>query len=173
MIVDDRTHRDAFAKFRNPRSTKVGYHIGDELGLCQCEFKWFDSVGDLIHHVLNVELPSFAYDQDDQDNFRRRIARALRWVAVEGLSEEARADLNQVDWGCTMYWWGSLEDLLSGKTQFSREVLGSFAVKRGGGSGVMAVEIPAFVEFLRCCCKSDGGPGKAPSSDNSPPYTRH
>ena len=57
MIPDDLIHRDDFAKFRDPLTARVGYHFGDSYGCVPCRFKWFDSVGDLTDHILNVELP--------------------------------------------------------------------------------------------------------------------
>ena len=98
MIPDDLVHSDNFAEFRDPLSASVGYHFGDEYGCVPCRFKWFDSVGDLTDHILNVELPLCDYDKFMHEEFRTRLSAALAKVEIEGLTEEAREFVNSVDW---------------------------------------------------------------------------
>ena len=158
MFIDDLMHRDKFAEFRNPLTAKVGYHFGDIYGCAPCRFKWFDSVSDLTDHILNVDLRLCSYDKDMHDEFRAGLSKALARVEIEGLTEKVREALNSIDWGFTMHWWGSLQDLLSGHTQFSRETLGSFAIEKRGEDGVMPSDTPAFLTFLCNCCIHDPAP---------------
>lgn len=167
MIPHDLIHRDDFAKFRNPLSARVGYHLGDNFGCAPCAFKWFDSVGELIAHILTVELPLCDYDEDERNYFHGRLDQVLRSADDEGLTEERRDSLNQVDWGFTMHWWGTLQDLLSGQTEFSREILDSFSARNGGGRDIAPGSMPAFVEFLRNSCRHGSQADAIPEDTNS------
>lgn len=155
MNSKDELYRiDKFAHFRNPVYAPIGYHCDDSCGCAPCRFKWFDSVAEMSDHILNVELPLISWDQEMIDESRATLARLLARVTAEGLTEELRESLNRLDWGVTMHWWGSLEDLLSGRTQFSREILDGYSRSKGGDS-VTKTDIVDFVDFLRHCCESD------------------
>jgi hypothetical protein len=152
--LDELHHRDDFARFRDPLSAKVGYHCSDLEG-CVCHSKWFDSVGDLVNHILEVELPLDTFgDEDEQEKYFGPLQQLLAGVKHDGLTEELRNSINNLYWGGWVHWWGKFDDLLTGETPFSREMLGRFAAKHGDLSGDVRADIRPFVEFLSCCCKS-------------------
>lgn len=127
----------------------MGYYINDTCALGPGQFKWFRNVRDLCDHVINVELAPVPYDEDLHAELRTRQRRILEDVAASSLSEGAREAINLIDIGHQFHWWGNLADLPSGRDEFSRETLGTFAIRKGRGCGVDANDMPAFLAFLR------------------------
>ena len=151
---DDLYRIDNFVRFRNPFYAQIGYHCDDSHGCGPCRFKWFDSLSEMIDHILNVELPLLSCDREMLDELRPLLEQLLGRVTAEGLTEELRESLNQQNSGFALYWWGALDDLLSGETQFSREILDGFTRSQSSEATGRTLMVD-FVEFLRQCCGSD------------------
>lgn len=138
------------AHFKDPLTAQVGYNYGDNRGCSICQFKWFDSVPEMLAHFANVELYPWLCSSADRSAARREVEQLVSCVLTKGLTEEARESFNQNGGGNLMLWWGSLADLMSGETAFSRELLNQFAQSHKIGNHVSDTDMPAFLKFLRC-----------------------
>jgi hypothetical protein len=173
MNVEDLYHVDNFAHFRDPMLATIGYHCDDSFGAAPCRFKWFGSTTELIEHIRHVELPLVCLgDRDLYEEYSGPLEQILHDVAATGFTEKLRESLNALDWGVTIDWWGSLEDLQLGELPFCRRLLNEFIASVGGASGVERGDIRAFSQIVRTCCEvdhpaNDPGESCAPRDDST------
>lgn len=133
----------------DPMTAEVGYHITDDPYSSSYKFQWFESIEEMVDYLIDVQIPELearAYMTPEAATIVRHL---LCHVRQHGLSTEAQDMINKGAGGLTIHWWGTLDELLSGMTLFSRELLGLFAVSRGDGRGVSVRELPGFLEFLQ------------------------
>ena len=142
---------------RDPREACFGLlasgeflHEGAEV------FMWFDSVEDLVTHLLDVEpmLLAGLADGPDIESYRERIRPPLDQVLLHGCQESARIAFNDAAEGYMLIdWWGQFSELAAAQSPTSRDLLTWFREPDDSDGQEVAPladhELEAFVAFLR------------------------
>lgn len=150
-------HAGEAAIRRDPRQSPFGFLAGGEFVHEGSEvFMWFDSLPDLVAHLLDVEplLLLALSDGSTIEAYRERIRPALEQLELQGFHEDARLDFNQAAEGFMLIeWWGEFEELKAGLSPTSRELLTWFrdpaADDMDGARPLADEELGEFVEFLQ------------------------
>jgi hypothetical protein len=129
---------------RDPRRFPYGYFTGGSSPLDVARvFVWFATPEELLRHILEVE---------PRVGFQRRIRPLLQRAAEEGLSEALRLELDPGrDGGFVVDWWGSFEDLKSGRGGFARALLDDFFGTKRQSWMLEPGEEGRFIEYLKSC----------------------
>lgn len=117
---------------------------------------WFDTLPDLVAHLLDVEplLLLSLSDSPDIEAYRDRIRPALEQLQLQGFHEAARLDFNEAAEGCMLIErWGELEALKAGLSPTFRELLTRFRDPAtddlDGTRPLTEEELDEFVDFLQ------------------------
>jgi hypothetical protein len=109
-------------------------------------FSWFDSKEELVNFL--AKFPMLAHSSGSIDSDRFVEAKNLMASFTEDTFDQKAVDeLNKINAGVEqIQWFGQLDDLLSGETEFAKGMRMFFAktTDKLGKS-----EIPEFAEFLR------------------------
>jgi hypothetical protein len=139
---------------RDPRRFPYGYFTGGSSPLDVARvFVWFATPGELLKHILEVEPRVHGLARGrGLEGFQRRVRPLLQRAAEEGLSEALRLELDPArDGGFVVDWWGSFEDLKSGRGGFARALLDDFFRTKRQSWMLEPGEEGRFIEYLRSC----------------------
>lgn len=143
------------AASRDPREAPYGIFTGDSFVLASLRvFLWFESVEQMIDHLLDVEPRRYEVTPGNGlEEYRARVRPILARVREEGLTEHLRREFNPgEDGGFVVDWWGRYEDLRDGRDDFGCEVRDGFVRRWGAGDERSPLEREEeFVEFLWNC----------------------
>jgi hypothetical protein len=146
--------RDAEAEAawsRDPRQAPFGILSGDSFVLSSLRvFLWFESVEQLIDHLLDVEPRQYKVTPSNGlGEYQARVRPILARASEEGLTEHLRREFNPAeDGGFVVDWWGRYEDLRDGRDDFGCEVRDAFARRWGGDERAPLDREDEFVEYL-------------------------
>jgi hypothetical protein len=109
-------------------------------------FSWFDSKQELVSFL--TKYPLLAHSTDDSDAERFEKAKSfLTSIKLDNFDQKTVDELNKINAGVEqIQWFGQLEDLLSGETEFAQGLRTFFS---GSSKKLAKSEIPEFAEFLR------------------------
>ena len=139
---------------RDPRRFPYGYFTGGSSPLDVARvFVWFATPEELLRHILEVEPRVHGLARGrGLEGFQRRIRPLLQRAAEEGLSEALRLELDPGrDGGFVVDWWGSFEDLKSGRGGFARALLDDFFGTKRESWMLEPGEEGRFIEYLKSC----------------------
>ncbi|HSQ68503.1 MAG TPA: hypothetical protein VLM41_00345 [Steroidobacteraceae bacterium] len=145
---------DVNAMDRDPRRFPYGCFTGGSSPLDNARvFVWFATPEELLQHILEVEPRVHGLARGEGlEAFQRRIRPLLRRAAEEGLSEALRLALDPAsDGGFVVDWWGSFDDLKSGRGDFARALLDDFFVAKRQTWMLEPGEEGRFIEYLKSC----------------------
>ena len=147
----------AAAAARDPRRLPVGLLAGDPSGEAIGDFLWFASGEDLFQFLKHGEVTLLQLDQPDASGIRAALDRL---VVAAGNVESVSPDAITAAFGGwdKILWLGRFEDLCQGASEFASSLREEYRARRGGPRGdgpIDAVEVEAFVEFLRLDIGSD------------------
>lgn len=139
---------------RDPRSYPFGYFAGGASPLDTVRvFVWFATLEELLEHILEVEprVHGLVHGRG-LEGFQQRIRPLLQRATEEGLSEALRLELDPgSDGGFVVDWWGSFEDLKSGRGDFARALLDDFFGEKRQAWTLEPGEEGQFIEYLKRC----------------------
>ena len=135
---------------RDPRQAPYAVRIGSRFGDGPNLFSWFESLEELVDHLLEVE-PRFSgiLPGDGLEEYQARVRPILERVREEGLTEHLLRCFDPAeDGGFIVHWWGRYEDLRDGRDGFGCDVRDAFVRRWGGDERAPREREDQFVEFL-------------------------
>lgn len=135
---------------RDPRENRFGYFSGGSFVLDSVRvFAWFPSLSSMQHNILEVEPRNYGVeDVSEIQAYQVRLAPILDRLGSEGLTpqllEAVRAVIGDL---YSIEWWGTFDDIASGKDEFAREVLDGF-LDDDAPQSVREEDMNDFVEYL-------------------------
>lgn len=134
----------------DPREAAFGICTGGSFVLDTVRvFCWFRSRDDLAYFLKEVQPVIYEFEDEDVGPYQAEIKPLLQTISRDELTESLRARLNETvsDIYC-VDWWGTLEELQQGKTEFSRQIIGRFRDDENNVTPIENEEIDDFLEFL-------------------------
>ena len=143
--------RKLVAHFRDPLVSQFGYSAVSTGGCPICQFQWFDSVVDLLDNLIENELAwTVLLDRSRALDELEALKHLAASIGCHGLTEEYRLSFNVIRGDAGIQWWGTIDDLLSGRTEFSQNLLRRYRRDESAGRAVTSAEITEFLKFIRC-----------------------
>lgn len=137
----------------DPRKSCCGIFTGGSFVLDSARvFSWFETVDDLVQHLLEVQPLSYTMDEDDLAQYQSAIQPLLAELKKQGLSEPLKAEVNAaVRSTYVIDWWGSFDEIKSGPSEFARDLRSDFRGDAQGAQAIQEDEMEDFIEFLQTC----------------------
>ena len=125
QIGDDAMNRD-------PRKANYGLFSGGSFVLDSSRvFMWFETIQELIYFIKNAEPLIFDLDAEEIKKYEDEITPILEKVLKDGLTSELQNQINDISKAfMVIEWWGSFSDLVSNKSEFSKNLILSFAFQK-------------------------------------------
>lgn len=139
------------ANTRDPRRFPYGYQSGGSFVLDSARvFLWFDSISNLVRFLLEVQPRVFdIHPGEGLEQYQAVLKPFLERTQQEGLSSDILAKVNDaIKDHAILDWWGTFDDILSGRQPFGRDILDSFLPEEREGGSIMPEEMDEFVEYL-------------------------
>ena len=139
------------AAARDPRLAPFGIFTGDSFVLASLRvFLWFESVDQLIDHLLEVEPRRYEVKPGNGlDEYQARVRPILEQVRKNGLTGRFLSELNPAqDGGFAVDWWGTYSELRDGDSSFAGELRERFYLRMARGKEPIGGVEDEFVEFI-------------------------
>jgi hypothetical protein len=136
---------------RDPREYPYGYFSLDTVNLGGIGLiSWFKDIDEMADFILKIE-PLIGDDEgEDLDECQRWIAPIVNDIRREGLKESSRAEINAALGASQIEWWGTFDDLCSGRSDFARDTLERyFGDDEKIPSKIPDERLDEFIEWLR------------------------
>lgn len=135
---------------KDPTSYSWGFFAYDDapgvIGGGVGNFSWFDSKDELVSFLAKFPLLAHSSDSSDTELFVK-AKNFLSSVAPENFDQKVVDELNKMISGVEqIQWFGQLDDLLSGETEFAEGLRKFFSQS---SDKLANNRIPEFAEFLR------------------------
>ena len=135
---------------REPTSYSWGFFAYDDapgaVGGGPGNFSWFDSKQELVSFLAKFPLLAHSCETSNSERFAE-AKDLLASITVEDFDQNAVERLNKLNSGVEqIQWFGQLNDLLSGETEFAEGMRKFFS---GTSEKLSKSRIPEFAEFLR------------------------
>lgn len=137
------------AMSQDPRTAVVGMNIGGSFVLDSTRvYVWFETIEKMIEYITEVEPKSRELDDDFIAEQRAKLEPLMNQIRESGVTEDLREEVNNIistDW--VIDWWGSLESLTNGETEFALDVVQGF-YEEESRTKVETEDLDAFIESL-------------------------
>jgi hypothetical protein len=148
MNDDDVMKKSETAMNRDPREFKIGHFSGGSFVLDTTRvFTWFSTEKELIDYICECEPLIHHLETTDAKAFSEKVYQVME-PDIE-LSDANLCKVNALgsDFLC-IDWWGSFDDLVSGKSNFAKELRSYFHDDESDES-IAIDELDDFVEFIQ------------------------
>lgn len=137
---------------RDPRTAPFGLYSGGSFVLDSVRvFQWFESLEALADHLVEGQAAIYEFEQQDVDVYRNAVSPIAERLKATGFNDEILKELNAaVRSTYVVEWWGRFDELLAGKTEFSRGILNGY-LDSSESQSVPEDEMDDFVEYLKTC----------------------
>jgi len=145
QIGDDAMNRD-------PRKANYGLFSGGSFVLDSSKvFMWFETIQELIYFIKNAEPLIFDLDAEEIKKYEDEITPILEKVLKDGLTSELQNQINDISKAfMVIEWWGSFSDLVSNKSEFSKNLIEDFFEQiEEEPKSLDEKYIDSFVEFIQ------------------------
>ena len=137
---------------RDPRGA-IGYLTGGSFALDTSRvFCWFQDLADLITQLREVEPRVHDIEAGEALNtYQAKLDPVLATIRSDGLTEEARVELNNVVKDeFVIDWWGTCDDLATGDSEFAKDARIDFrGLDVDEEVPLKDEEFDDFIEFLK------------------------
>jgi hypothetical protein len=135
---------------KEPASYSWGFFAYDDapgaIGGGAGNFSWFDSKQELVSFLAKFPLLVHSSDTLDTERFVE-AKKFLASVTPDNFDQKSVDELNKINAGVEqIQWFGQLDDLLSGETEFAKGMRAFFSKS---SEHLAKSQIPEFAEFLR------------------------
>ncbi|MDR3613211.1 MAG: hypothetical protein P4L53_06575 [Candidatus Obscuribacterales bacterium] len=135
---------------KEPASYSWGFFAYDDspdtIGGGSGNFSWFDSKEELVNFLAKFPLLAHSLDTLDTERFTK-AKNFVESVTSDDFDQKAVDELNKINAGVEqIQWFGQLDDLLSGETEFAKGMRAFFSKS---SEKLAKSQIPEFAEFLR------------------------